>query len=72
MQQHKKVNEANTEIIKEQRLALSMAVLSQVHLANIDYQMSTEEYDTSEKYLNVSTKIVDQVLMHKKLQDLVN
>ena len=63
----KKVNEANTEIIKEQRLALSMAVLSQVHLANIDYQMSTEEYDTSEKYLNVSTKIADQVRNAQKI-----
>ena len=38
------MNEANTEIIKEQRLALSMAILSQVHLANIDFQMSMEEY----------------------------
>jgi len=63
----KKVNEANTEIIKEQRLALSMAVLSQVHLANIDYQMSTEEYDTSEKYLNVSTKIANQVRNAQKI-----
>ena len=63
----KKVNEANTEIIKEQRLALSMAVLSQVHLANIDYQMSTEEYDTSEKYFNVSTKIADQVRNAQKI-----
>ena len=63
----KKVNEANTEIIKEQRLALSMAVLSQVHLANIDYQMSTEEYDTSEKYLNVTTKIADQVRNAQKI-----
>ena len=63
----KKINEANTEIIKEQRLALSMAVLSQVHLANIDYQMSTEEYDTSERYLNVSTKIADQVRNAQKI-----
>jgi outer membrane protein TolC len=53
----KKMNEANTEIIKEQRLALSMAILSQVHLANIDFQMSMEEYDTAERYLKVSTKI---------------
>ena len=49
----KKMNEANTEIIKEQRLALSMAILSQVHLANIDFQMSMEEYDTAERYLKV-------------------
>ena len=63
----KKINEANTEIIKEQRLALSMAVLSQVHLANIDYQLSTEEYDTSERYLNISTKIANQVRNAQKI-----
>ena len=35
----KEINEMNTEIIREQRLALSMTVLSQVHLANIDYSI---------------------------------
>jgi len=63
----KKVNEANTEIIREQRLALSMAVLSQVHLANIDYQMSVEEYDTAQRYLVVSTKIANQVRNAQKI-----
>ena len=63
----KKINEANTEIIKEQRLALSMAILSQVHLANIDFQMSMEEYDTAERYLKVSTKIADQVRNAQKI-----
>ena len=63
----KKMNEANTEIIKEQRLALSMAILSQVHLANIDFQMSMEEYDTAERYLKVSTKIADQVRNAQKI-----
>ena len=63
----KKMNEANTEIIKEQSLALSMAILSQVHLANIDFQMSMEEYDTAERYLKVSTKIADQVRNAQKI-----
>ncbi len=39
----KRINETNTEVIKEKRLALSMAVLSQVHLANIDYSLALEE-----------------------------
>ena len=63
----KKMNEANTEIIKEQRLALSMAILSQVHLANIDFQMSMEEYDTADRYLKVSTKIANQVRNAQKI-----
>ena len=51
----------NTEIIREQRLALSMTVLSQVHLANIDYQLSLDGYDTADRYYNVANKITDQV-----------
>ena len=63
----KKVNEANTAIIREQRLALSMVVLSQVHLANIDYQMSMEEYETADRYYSVSKKIVNQVRNAQKI-----
>tara|TARA_B100001059_G_scaffold192748_1_gene196319 strand:- start:605 stop:2857 length:2253 start_codon:yes stop_codon:yes gene_type:complete len=63
----KKVNEANTAIIREQRLALSMAVLSQVHLANIDFQMSMEEYETADHYLSVSRKIASQVRNAQKI-----
>ena len=57
----KEINEMNTEIIREQRLALSMTVLSQVHLANIDYQLSLDGYDTADRYYNVANKITDQV-----------
>ena len=63
----KQVNEANTEIIREQRLALSMTVLSQVHLAKIDYQMSIEEYDVAQRYFDVSTKIANQVRNAQKI-----
>lgn len=57
----KKVNEVNTEIIKEQRLALSMTVLSQIHIANLDYNVALEEFETAERYLDVSKKITEQV-----------
>ncbi len=57
----KKVNEVNTEIIKEQRLALSMTVLSQIHIANIDYNVALEEFETAQRYLEVSKKITEQV-----------
>ena len=63
----KKVNEANTAIIREQRLALSMVVLSQVHLANIDFQMSMEEYETADRYYSVSKKIANQVRNAQKI-----
>ena len=63
----KRINETNTKIIKEKRLALSMAVLSQVHLANIDYSMALEEYDTAERYYEVSKKITEQVKNAQKI-----
>ncbi len=63
----KEVNEMNTEIIKEQRLALSMAVLSQVHLSNIEYQMALEEYETADRYYDVSRKITEQVRNAQKI-----
>ena len=63
----KEINERNTQIIKERRLALSMAVLSQVHISNIEYQMALEEYETAEKYYNVSRKITEQVRNAQKI-----
>ncbi len=63
----KEVNEMNTEIIKEQRLALSMAVLSQVHISNIEYQMALEEYETADRYYDVSRKITEQVRNAQKI-----
>ena len=32
-----------------------------MHLANIDYQLSLEGYDTADRYYNVANKITDQV-----------
>ena len=63
----KEINERNTQIIKERRLALSMAVLSQVHISNIEYQMALEEYETAKKYYEVSRKITEQVRNAQKI-----
>jgi outer membrane protein TolC len=63
----REINERNTQIIKEQRLALSMAVLSQVHISNIEYQMALEEYETAERYYEVSRKITEQVRNAQKI-----
>ena len=63
----KEINLMNTEIIKEKRLALSMAVLSQVHLANIDYSLALEEYDTAQRYYQVSKKITEQIKNAQKI-----
>ena len=63
----KKMNETNTDVIREQRLALSMTVLSQIHIANIDYQLALEEFETSQRYFEVSKKITQQVKNAQKI-----
>ena len=68
----KEINETNLRIIKEQRLALSMAVLSQVHLSNINYQMALEEYATADRYYDVSQKITAQVKNAQKIAKFGN
>ena len=44
-----------------------MTVLSQVHIANIDYQLALEEFETAQRYYNVSQKIADQVKNAQKI-----
>ena len=38
-----------------------MTVLSQIHIANLDYNVALEEFETAERYLDVSKKITEQV-----------
>lgn len=53
---------ANTReaIAEEQRLASSMAVLTQVHLANIRYQESQKSFELADRYLQVASRISEQ------------
>jgi len=61
------VNKINEQIIEEQRLALSMAVLSQVHIANINYAQSLREYSNAKHYLNVAQRINDLISNAQKI-----
>ena len=61
------VNKINKQIIEEQRLALSMAVLSQVHIANINYAQSLREYSNAKHYLNVAQRINDLIANAQKI-----
>ena len=63
----KKAAEASQTMIEEQRLALSMAVLSQVHLSNINYAQSMREYSNARHYLNVSERINEQIKNAQKI-----
>jgi outer membrane protein TolC len=57
---------AQESLAREQMLALSMAVLSQVHLADIRYQESIKEYELSAEYLDVANRITDQTRASEK------
>ena len=57
----------NEKIIKEQRLALSMTILSQVHIANINYAQTLREYSNARQYLEVSQRINDLISNAQKI-----
>ena len=42
-----------------------MTVLSQIHIANIDYNVALEGLGTAQRYLEVSKKITEQIKMLK-------
>jgi outer membrane protein TolC len=63
----RKASKANEELIAERHLAIAMTVLSQVHLSNINYDLAIEEYDTAQRYLDVSKRISKQVQNAQKV-----
>ncbi|ABM04872.1 outer membrane efflux protein [Psychromonas ingrahamii 37] len=55
-------------LVKEQRLAASMAVLTQVHLARIRYQQARKTFDLAGNYLNVAERISEQTVKAASMQ----
>ena len=47
-------------LAREQRLAASMAVLTQVHLANIRFEQTRNSFDLADRYLQVASRINEQ------------
>ena len=54
-----KLAKTQVEIAKEQKLALSMAVLSQVHLSIVKFNQAKKEYLLAKEYLTVADDIYD-------------
>ena len=61
------INEINEKLIEEQRLAVSMTILSQVHIANINYAQTLREYSNAKHYLNVAQRINDLISNAQKI-----
>jgi outer membrane protein TolC len=53
--------EAEEEVLRAQRLALSMAVLTQVHVSKALLDNRVEEYETAASYRNTQELILEQV-----------
>ena len=56
----REVAKASVDVAEEQRLALAMAVLSQVHIANMNFVQSRQDYAVAEEYLDVSKRLTKQ------------
>lgn len=54
-----KLAKTQVEVAKEQKLALSMAVLSQVHLSIVKFNQAKKEYLLAKDYLEVTDDIFD-------------
>ena len=61
------INEINEKLIEEQRLAVSMTILSQVHIANINYAQTLREYSNAKHYLNLAQRINDLISNAQKI-----
>lgn len=51
--------EMGVKVAQEQHMAVSMAILTQVHLATIRYQESADGWESANQYYNVTRKISD-------------
>lgn len=65
-QANKKAAESGVEIAKQERLATSLAVLTQVHIAELQYQLASRDMGTAKNYLDVSRNISGLVTRQSK------
>lgn len=55
-----KVSHAQADVARAQTMAMSMAVVSQVHLSGLRFRQAVKEYELSAEYLDVVNRITDQ------------
>ena len=65
-----KTNEAKEKVLDAERLSLSMAILTQVHVALAQFEHSKKEYKTASEYFDTQEKILDQVKAASKVDSV--
>ena len=63
---NKEAAETSVEITRQERLAASLAVLTQVHLAQLKYMAASRDLGTAQNYLQVSRNISDLVTQQSR------
>lgn len=58
---HKQSNTVEQELLRQRALAVTMAVVTQVHVSASRYEIARQKLDTMGQYLEVSTNILDQI-----------
>lgn len=66
----KKLNNLKLAANEQQALATSMAVISQVHIADIEYHESDQAYELATKYFDVATRIKQQMEANRSTQSV--
>ncbi|NQY86834.1 MAG: TolC family protein [Colwellia sp.] len=59
--------DAKIILAKERKLAIALAVITQVHLSTVRYQQAVGEYKLSKDYLNISQGIYEQAMNANEL-----
>lgn len=68
-----RIAKTKVELAREQKLAISMAVLSQVHLSIVEFEQAKKEYKLAKEYLDVAdgifklTKVNNRLNLNSKL-----
>ncbi len=58
---HKKAVRAQEDLLEQRELALTMAVMTQVHVSRARFSHLSEELDTASRQMKVQDKILDQI-----------
>lgn len=66
----KQLNELRIAAGKQQTLAISMSVLSQVHIANLHYKETINSYDLANRYHNVAQRIRQQIASSRQTESV--
>ena len=58
---HKRANQIEQELLKQRNLALTMAIVTQVHVSASRYEITRQKLETLRRYYGISSSILEQI-----------